>query len=92
VGSFLTGAIGAGLVALMAGSAGAAPIAITQAAFSGTETVIDFNGLAQFTPLTSQHAPQGVTFSGGLYARFGSAQNFLPTDQGTPITIDFSST
>lgn len=92
MGSFLTGTIGAGLVALMAGSASAAPIAITQAAFSGSETVITFTGFAPFTPITSQYAPDGVTFSAGLFSNFtGGAQNFLPTRPGVPITIDFSS-
>ena len=92
VACFSTGTIAAGIAALVAGSAGAAPIAITQAAFSGTETVITFSGFTPFTPITSQYSGQGVTFSAGLFSNFaGSAQNFLPTRPGTSITIDFSS-
>jgi len=92
VASFSTGTIAAGIAALMAGSAGAAPIAITQAAFSGAETVITFTGLAPFNPINTQYSGQGVTFSAGLFSNFaGSAQNFLPTTPGVPITITFSS-
>jgi hypothetical protein len=95
VGSFLVGVIGWGISALAPGSAAAIPIAIPQSAFSGTETVIDFNSLAPGTPITTQFLAEGVTFSGGLYAgfpSFGQAQNFEPfTTNTAPITIDFSS-
>ena len=95
VGSFSTGAIAAGLAALISGSAGAAPIAINQATFSGSETLITFSGFANpLTPITTQYAAQGVTFSGGLVSSNpgGLAQNFTPTIPAAPITIDFSST
>ena len=92
---FSTGTIAAGIAALMAGSAGAAPIAINQAAFSGAETVITFSGFANpLTPINTQYASLGVTFSGGLVSSNpgGLAQNFTPTIPAVPITIDFSST
>jgi len=94
VGSLATGVIAAGVAALLAGSAAAAPMVIDQSAFSGSETVIDFSGLAPGTPITNQYSGQGVTFSGGLTANFtASAQNFaLISFAGSPITIDFSQT
>lgn len=94
VGSLATGMIAAGVAALLAGAAGAAPIVIDQSAFSGSETVIDFSGLLPGTPITNQYSGQGVTFSGGLTANLSAqAQNFaLFSFQGSPITIDFSQT
>jgi len=94
VGSLATGVIAAGVAALLAGSAAAAPMVIDQSAFSGSETVIDFSGLAPGTEITNQYSGQGVTFSGGLIANFtSSAQNFaLFSFAGSPITIDFSQT
>jgi hypothetical protein len=83
------------IAALMAGSAAAAPIEVDVTAFSPTATLIDFSGLSSGTPITSQFAAQGATFSGGLFSFPGAqASNFdiglsLP---GTSITIDFSST
>jgi hypothetical protein len=98
VGSLATGMIAAGIVAMLAGAAGAAPMVIGLGDFSGSETVLDFSGLAPGTPITTQYAAQGVTFSGQdgneLTANFAEqGQNFaLFSNTGYPITIDFSST
>ena len=92
------GMIASAIVVMVAGSAGATPMMIAQSAFSGSQTIIDFNDLVPGTPIVSQYDALGVTFSGGLYASGvftsppGGAQNFLPTTVPTPITIDFSST
>jgi len=84
------------LAGVMAGSAGAAPMAVDQSAFVGDQTVIDFTGIGRATPITNQYSGQDVTFSGGLYGFAGgnSAANFNVdfSEPGTPITIDFSST
>jgi len=83
-------------VLCLAGSAFAVPVPISQSAFSGSETVIDFNTVAPFTPITLQYQANGVTFSGGLFAGFplvGTAQNFAPFSTiVNTITVDFSST
>lgn len=94
VGVFSSGVITVGVLASITGSAGAAPMAIDQSAFSGSETVITFDGFPNFTPLTTQYAADGVTFSGGLVTsnQTGLAQNFTPTIPASPVTIDFSET
>lgn len=51
---------------VLAQSAWAAPVSITQAAFSGSETVIDFNAIPNTAPINSQYAGQDVTFGGAL--------------------------
>lgn len=45
----------------------AAPSAINMSAFSGSETVIDFNSILNEQQITTQYAASGVTFSGALY-------------------------
>ena len=61
--------LGAGLclaACLFAQGTWAAPTSISQAAFSGAETVIDFNSIADTQSITNQYSAQGVTFSGAL--------------------------
>jgi hypothetical protein len=52
--------------AIASGQAHAIPIAASQAEFSGTETVIDFNAILDTQPITNQYSGFGVTFSGAL--------------------------
>jgi hypothetical protein len=87
------------IVAMIAGSADAAPIIVTQAAFVGPQTVIDFDDplLGNNVLLTTQFAAEGVTFddtNGGAFAFGESVRNFAPVIQPVPgsITIDFSQT
>lgn len=98
--SLVTAMIGSGVAAMLAGSAAAAPIAVGEGAFSGSATLIDFNGTAFNQVIDNEYAPLGVTFSGPLYAHIfsgdpaPSAANY-PFGQAAntnPITIDFSST
>ena len=46
----------------------AAPIAIGLNAFSGAETVVNFNSIPNEQLITGQYAAQGVTFSSALTA------------------------
>ena len=98
LGSLAMAAIAAGLASVVAGSAGAVPIAIDETAFSPTATLITFDGRGFNEPITGQYSGLGVTFSGGLYANVlagdpaPSAQNYpfgAPT-LNNDITIDFS--
>lgn len=57
--------------------ASALPTAISQAAFSGTETVIDFNGILNTESITNQYAGLGVTFSGALVGLTNSGDTNL---------------
>lgn len=85
-----------GIAAAIAGSAGAAPIAVGIGAFDDPTADINFTGIGVSTVITNQFAGQGVTFSGGLYGFAGgnSAANFdvAFSNPGTAITIDFSQT
>jgi hypothetical protein len=45
----------------------AATSAIGLAGFSGTETVVDFNSIADEELITTQFVGSGVTFSGAIY-------------------------
>ncbi|MBI1924116.1 PEP-CTERM sorting domain-containing protein [Candidatus Poribacteria bacterium] len=75
---------------------------ITLRAFSGSETVIDFESIAQNVEITSQFSGLGPTFSGGLFgdtlsgpALLGSAvtaSNFQSRFPPffNPITVTFS--
>lgn len=54
------------LACAFAQTATATPVSISQAAFSGAETVIDFNSIANSQSITNQYSAQGVTFSGAL--------------------------
>src|SRR5207253_6547694 len=52
---------------LLITSVSAAPVLITLGGFSGSETVINFNGIGNEAAITNQFAGQGVTFSGPVY-------------------------
>jgi hypothetical protein len=87
------------IVAMLAGSADAAPIVVDLTAFVGPQTVIDFDDplLGNNVLLTTQFASEGVTFdptNGGAFAFGTSVRNFAPVVQpiAGSITIDFTET
>jgi len=51
-------------------------------AFSGSETVIDFNSLADLEEITTQYAGTGATFSGGIYGYTNSGDLIHFPDNG----------
>lgn len=68
-----------GLVACaLAQNASAVPVAVTQAAFSGSATVIDFNAIPDTQSITNQYSGQNVAFSGALVGltNFGDTNLF----------------
>ena len=84
------------LLFLSLSSAHAIPIGIED--FSGSETVIDFNGILSGEAITNQFAPDGVNFTGSPFqgAPLGttingtmSGANFSPINN--PIVATFSS-
>lgn len=52
---------------VLPGQVMAAPITISQSAFSGTEQIIGFETVLQNEEVTTQFSALGVVFSGGLY-------------------------
>ena len=76
---------------LLAASASAAPTVIGIGAFSGSETVIDFETIGQNDQVINQFTPIGATFSGDL---FGDTFNFnlgffINTAPGNVIACNF---
>lgn len=65
------------LACAFAQSASAVPVAVSQAAFSGSATVIDFNAIPDTQSITNQYAGQNVTFSGALVGLTNSGDTSL---------------
>jgi hypothetical protein len=63
------------VLSVSAAKAEAAPVILTQASFAASDTLIDFNALAEGTAVSSQFTATGVTFTGVL--RTYDDQNFL---------------
>ena len=83
----LVGAIGAGLVSVLAGPAAATPIQIGIGSFSGSATVIDFQSIANGASITNQYAGSGITFSGGLWGNSNpSTAGLIPGSMGKVAT------
>ena len=68
----------------------AAPSAVGLGAFSGSETVINFNSIADAELITGQYAGSGVIFSGALYGmtNSGDTQDF-PINGGGVIASNW---
>jgi hypothetical protein len=84
------GWIGSGLlvVTMLAGPASAVPVAVGIGAFTGSETLIDFNGIPNGTLINSQFAGDGITFSGNLWSDTTNA-GLIPGSGGT-VASNFS--
>jgi hypothetical protein len=83
----LVGAIGAGLVSVLAGPAAATPIQVGIGSFSGSATVIDFQSIANGASITNQYAGSGITFSGGLWGNSNpSTAGLIPGSMGKVAT------
>lgn len=65
------------LACAFAQSASAVPVAVSQAAFSGSATVIDFNAIPDTQSITNQYSGQNVTFSGALVGLTNSGDTSL---------------
>lgn len=74
---------------LQGGTAPSGPVAIGPGAFSGNETVIDFESIAQNEQITTQFAALGVTFSGDLFGDTFTADLFENTDPGLVVACNF---
>ncbi len=74
---------------LQGGTAPSGPVAIGPGAFSGNETVIDFESIAQNEQITTQFAALGVTFSGDLFGDTFNTELFENTDAGVVIACNF---
>lgn len=55
----------------------AAPVSVSQGAFSAAQTVIDFNLVSNTQSITNQYAGQGVTFSGALIGLTNPGDTYL---------------
>jgi len=68
----------------------AAPSAIGLFAFSGSETVINFNSIADEELITGQYSGSGVTFSGALYGLTDPGDLvFFPSNGGGVIASNW---
>ncbi len=65
------------------------PVVIGPGAFSGNETVIDFESLAEAEQITTQFSALGVTFSGDLFGDTFNPLVFENTDPGNVIACNF---
>lgn len=71
-------------------SVSAAPVLITLGGFSGSETVINFNGIGNEAAITNQFTGQGVTFSGPVYGMTNDGDTSLfPSNGGGVIASNW---
>lgn len=76
------------MACLCAEGARAVPVSISEGAFSGSATVVDFNSIANAQSITNQYSGQGVTFSGALIGLSGTPDSDL--FDGTPIASNWN--
>ena len=74
---------------LLTVSASAAPTVIGIGAFSGSETVIDFETIVQNEQVINQFTPIGATFSGDLFGDTFNLGFFFNTAPGSVIACNF---
>jgi len=86
--------LGLGSILLLAGPAAAVPVAVGIGSFSGSATLVDFNGLANKTVIANQYSGLGITFGATpLYANsdpltaavIGGSGGFVATNFVTPL-------
>ncbi len=75
---------------LLAGGVAAEAAPITVADFSGSEVLIDFDSLAQFTNVTTQFSGLGVTFSGSNVVTPASGGGNQVLNVTGSLRLDFS--
>ena len=69
-------------------SAFAGPVLITIGGFSGSETVINFNGIGDTQSITTEYLGSGITFSGAQGSTNSGDTQFFPGNGGGVIALN----